>query len=123
MVKVSTPTELNNAIEAHETEIVIVGELTQVFRKHKTARSVFIITSIVLIVFGVFGAPLTDGYSMIAGASGIIMCICTFAFKGLSIAVPFAMRTAGAKNAMNLLKSGKAWFNEDGSVSAVLRYK
>jgi len=124
MVQISTPEELQNALEAHETEIVIKGDMVKVFRNHKTARTVLIISSIVLLLFGVFGSPLTDGYSMIAGAAGILLCIGTFAFKGLPIAVPFALRTAGARNAFTLLKSGKAWIDrENDAVCVVVKYK
>lgn len=123
MVTITTPTELQKALEAHETEILITGEMVNVFRRHKKARTVLIIISVALLALGVFTAPLTEGYSMIAGAIGIVMCIGTFAFKGLPFAVPFALRTAGAKNAMKLLKNGKAWINEDGTLSARLEYK
>lgn len=124
MVRISTPNELEKALEARETEIVVSGEMVNVFRKHKKVRTALIITSIVLLLFGVFGAPLTDGYSMIAGAAGIILCIGTFAFKGLPIAVPFAIKTAGAKNAMHVLKGGRAWIDrENDTVCMVLKYK
>lgn len=123
MVTVSTSEALNKAIDAHETEILITGDLVNVFRKHKKTRLVLIIVSIVLLALGVFCSPLTEGLSMIGGAIGIVLCIGTFAFKGLPFAVPFAMRTAGAKNAMKLLKNGKAWINPDGTVAAMLQYK
>jgi len=123
MVTVSTPTQLQQAIESRENEIIITGEMVQNFRNHKKARLVLIIVSIALLVFGLFGSPLTNGYSMIGGAFGIILCIGTFAFKSLPIAVPFAMYTAGAKNALKMIKSGKAWINPDGTVAARLRYK
>lgn len=123
MVTVSTSEALNKAIDAHETEILITGDLVNVFRKHKNTRLVLIIVSVVLLALGVFCSPLTEGLSMIGGAIGIVLCIGTFAFKGLPFAVPFAMRTAGAKNAMKLLKNGKAWINPDGTVAAMLQYK
>lgn len=123
MVTVSTSEALNKAIDAHETEILITGDLVNVFRRHKKTRLVLIIVSIVLLALGVFCSPLTEGLSMIGGAIGIVLCIGTFAFKGLPFAVPFAMRTAGAKNAMKLLKNGKAWINPDGTVAAMLQYK
>lgn len=123
MVKISTPDELTKALENRETEIVITGEMVNVFRNHKKARTILVIISVALLALGVFTAPLTEGYSMIAGAIGIVMCIGTFAFKGLPIAVPFALHTAGAKNAMKLLKNGKAWINEDGTVTIRPEYK
>ncbi|MCQ2344650.1 MAG: hypothetical protein MJ002_06995 [Paludibacteraceae bacterium] len=123
MVTVSTLEELQGAINARETQIVITGEMVEVFKKHRKARKIFIIVSMTLVVLGLFLSPLTDGYSMIAGAIGILMGVGTFAFKGLPFAVPFAIRTVGVTNAMQVLKSGKAWINPDGSLSAVLKYK
>lgn len=123
MVKISTSDELVKALEARENEIIITGEMVKVFLNHKKARTVLIIISVALLALGVFTAPLTEGYSMIAGAIGIVMCIGTFAFKGLPIAVPFALHTAGATNAMKLLKNGKAWINENGTVTVRPEYK
>lgn len=124
MVKISTLEELQQAIDARETEIVITGEMVNVFRTHKKVRTILIITSIALLLLGVFGAPLTDGYSMIGGAAGIILCIGTFTFKSLPLAVPFAIHTAGVKNALKMLKSGKAWIDrENDSVCIILKYK
>ncbi|MBQ0083132.1 MAG: hypothetical protein KBT41_07630 [bacterium] len=123
MVTVSTPRELQDAIDSREEQIVITGELVDVFLKHKKAKKIFIIVSMALVVLGIFLSPLTEGLSMIGCAVGILMGVITFAFKGLPFAVPFAIRTAGATNAMKVLKSGKSWRNPDGTISAVLKYK
>ncbi|MBQ0007964.1 MAG: hypothetical protein KBT40_04525 [bacterium] len=123
MVTVSTLKELQDAIDARETQIVITGEIVNVFLKHRKARRFFVILTMSLVLLGVVLTPLTDGYAMIGCAVGIIGGILTFAFKGFPFAVPFAFRTAGVSNAMQVLKSGKAWFNPDGSLSAVLKYK
>lgn len=123
MVTVSTTTQLEQAIESHENEILIEGDLVKNFRKHKKTRQGFIIGSIALMVLGfVFTKP-TNGLSLIGLAVGIIVCIATFVFRSLPFAVPFAIYTAGAKNAMKVLKSGKAWINSDGTVVARLKYK
>lgn len=123
MVTVSTPRELQDAIDERETQIVITGEMVNVFRKHKKARLIFIIVSMSLVALGLALSPATEGYSMAGTVLGIIMGICTFAFKGLPFAVPFAIRTAGVTNAMSVLSGGKAWINPDGTLTAMLKYK
>ena len=123
MVKISTLQELQSAVDAHETEIVITGEMVNTFRKHKKIRKILIITSIVLLVLGLVLTPLTEGISMIVGgAAGILLCAGTFAFKGLPLAVPFALRTVGVKNAIKIVKGGKAWINDDDTVSVWAKY-
>lgn len=98
--------------------------MVNIFRNHKKVRTGLIITSIVFLLFGIFGSPFTDGYSMIVGAAGILICIGAFTFKSLPIAVPFALKTAGAKTAMKVLKNGKAWIDrENDAVCAVVKYK
>jgi len=112
-IVVYTTTELEEAIKAGETKLLLKGEIAEMIRKRKARKKRTLIGGLALAAAGLVALPFTLGAStpLLIGGLGLTIGTVTISAAELAILV------GGSIAIIGLCKDYTITFNSDGSVT------
>ena len=112
-IVVYTTTELEEAIKAGETKLLLKGEIAEMIRKRKARKKRTLIGGLALAAAGLVALPFTMGAStpLLIGGLGLTIGTVTISAAELAILV------GGSIAIIGLCKDYTITFNSDGSVT------